>query len=47
MHEDILKKLYETFVLSSRKGTGGMTFKYVPNEDVINRRCHQPYELSI
>jgi len=37
MHEDILKKLYETFVLSSRKGTGGMTFKYVPNEDVINR----------
>jgi hypothetical protein len=37
MHEDILKKLYETFKLSSRQGTGGMTFKYVPNEDVINR----------
>jgi len=37
MHEDILKKLYETFKLSSRQGSGGMTFKYVPNEDVINR----------
>lgn len=37
MDERILKKLYETFVLSERKGTGGMVFKYVPNEDVINR----------
>jgi len=37
MDERILKKLYETFQLSSRQGTGGMTFKYVPNEDVINR----------
>ena len=37
MHEDIMDKLYETFVLSSRQGQGGMTFKYVPNEDVINR----------
>jgi len=37
MHEDIMKKLYGTFVLSTRQGQGGMTFKYVPNEDVINR----------
>lgn len=37
MNEIILKKLYEVFKLSSRKGQGGMTFKYVPNEDVINR----------
>lgn len=37
MHEDILKKLYKTFQLSTRQGQGGMTFKYVPNEDVINR----------
>lgn len=37
MDESILKKLYETFELRERKGTGGMMFKYVPNEDVINR----------
>ena len=37
MHEDIIKRLYDTFKLSTRQGTGGMTFKYVPNEDVINR----------
>lgn len=37
MDERILEKLYKTFKLSERKGTGGMTFKYVPNEDVINR----------
>lgn len=37
MDETILKNLYKTFILSSRKGTGGMTFKYVPNESVIDR----------
>lgn len=37
MDERIMKKLYETFRLSTRQGQGGMTFKYVPNEDVINR----------
>lgn len=37
MDEVILSKLYETFELKSRQGTGGMVFKYVPNEDVINR----------
>lgn len=37
MNEKALNKLYETFELKSRKGTGGMIFKYVPNEDVINR----------
>ncbi len=37
MDEKILKELYETFQLKERKGQGGMTFKYVPNEDVINR----------
>ena len=37
MDERILKKLYETFDLKERKGTGGMVFRYVPNEDVINR----------
>lgn len=37
MREDIMKELYKTFKLSSRKGTGGMMFKYVPNEDVITR----------
>lgn len=34
---DVLKKLYETFILKERRGTGGLVFKYVPNEDVINR----------
>jgi len=37
MREDILKQLYETFHLREREGQGGMKFKYVPNEDVINR----------
>jgi len=37
MDERIIEKLYETFQLSTRQGQGGMTFKYVPNEDVINR----------
>jgi hypothetical protein len=37
MNEEILKELYETFNLKERVGTGGMKFKYVPNEDVINR----------
>jgi recombination DNA repair RAD52 pathway protein len=37
MREDILKQLYETFQLREREGQGGMRFKYVPNEDVINR----------
>lgn len=37
MKEDILKQLYETFQLREREGQGGMKFKYVPNEDVINR----------
>jgi hypothetical protein len=37
MDELIIEKLYGKFNLSSRAGTGGMTFKYVPNEDVINR----------
>ena len=37
MREDIMQELYKTFKLSSRQGTGGMIFKYVPNEDVITR----------
>jgi len=37
MHDTILKGFYDKFKLSTRQGTGGMTFKYVPNEDVINR----------
>lgn len=37
MRETIMQELYKTFKLSSRQGTGGMTFKYVPNEDVITR----------
>lgn len=37
MNEDTLKQLYETFTLSEREGQGGMKFKYVPNEDVVNR----------
>lgn len=37
MDERILKQLYKTFPLKERKGTGGMTFKYIPNEDIINR----------
>ena len=37
MKEDILKELYETFQLKEREGQGGMKFKYVPNEDVVNR----------
>lgn len=37
MEETILKNLYETFDLKERKGQGGMVFRYVPNEDVINR----------
>jgi len=37
MHEDTMKELYKMFKLSTRQGAGGMTFKYVPNEAVINR----------
>ena len=37
MDPRIIEELYKTFKLSSRQGTGGMVFKYVPNEDVINR----------
>lgn len=37
MNDEKMKELYETFKLSERKGQGGMVFKYVPNEDVINR----------
>lgn len=37
MHEQIINKLYETFPLKERQGTGGMQFKYVPNEEVIHR----------
>lgn len=37
MDDRIIEQLYDTFTLSTRQGQGGMTFKYVPNEDVINR----------
>lgn len=37
MRDEIMQELYKTFRLSTRQGQGGMTFKYVPNEDVINR----------
>lgn len=37
MDSNMLNQLYETFNLKSRQGTGGMMFKYVPNEDVIHR----------
>ena len=37
MRDEIMQELYKTFKLSNRQGMGGMTFKYVPNEDVITR----------
>jgi len=37
MDELILEKLYKTFPLKERHGTGGMKFKYIPNENVIDR----------
>jgi hypothetical protein len=37
MDKAILDELYGKFNLSTRQGQGGMTFKYVPNEDVIDR----------
>jgi len=37
MHETILEELYKTFPLKERQGTGGMRFKYIPNENVIDR----------
>jgi len=37
MRDEIMQELYKTFKLSTRQGSGGMTFKYVPNEAVINR----------
>lgn len=37
MNETILKELYKTLPLKERQGTGGMKFKYIPNENVIDR----------
>jgi len=37
MNETILEELYKTFPLKERQGTGGMRFKYIPNENVIDR----------
>jgi hypothetical protein len=37
MNENILKELYKTLPLKERQGTGGMRFKYISNEHVIDR----------
>jgi hypothetical protein len=37
MNETILEELYKTLPLKERQGTGGMKFKYIPNENVIDR----------
>jgi len=37
MQKEILDKLYEPFELKARPGTGGMTFKYVPSDDIVDR----------
>lgn len=37
MNELILEELYKTLPLKERQGTGGMKFKYIPNEKVIDR----------
>jgi len=37
MKEEIIKELYETFELRERAGLGGMKFKYVPSDAVIDR----------
>lgn len=37
MNRDLVDKLYVPFKLKQRKGVGGMTFDFIPTEDVINR----------
>jgi len=37
MNESMLKELCEPLPIKERKGTGGMMFKYIPNEYVIER----------
>jgi recombination DNA repair RAD52 pathway protein len=37
MQKEILDKLYESFELKARPGQGGMTFKYVPSDDIVDR----------
>lgn len=37
MNKETLNKLYEPFELRERKGLGGMVFKYVPSDSVIDR----------
>jgi len=37
MNELILEELYKTLPLKERQGTGGMRFKYIPNENVIDK----------
>jgi hypothetical protein len=37
MHEKTLTELYKTFKLKSRAGQGGMTFKYAPSSDIMDR----------
>ena len=37
MQKEILDKLYEPFELKARPGQGGMTFKYVPSDDIVDR----------
>lgn len=37
MQKEILEQLYESFELKARPGQGGMTFKYVPSDDIVDR----------
>ena len=37
MNREILDKLYASFELRERKGLGGMTFKYIPSDSIIDR----------
>jgi hypothetical protein len=37
MKDEILDKLYKPFDLKERQGLGGMTFKYVSSNDIIDR----------
>jgi len=37
MRKEILDQLYKPFELKARPGQGGLTFKYVPSDDVVDR----------
>ncbi len=37
MKEEVINSLYGSFELKERRGLGGMTFKYVPSTDIVDR----------